>query len=140
MNLKNKRLEKSKVNNPLCSDYKPQAKKETVERNNIDSPGKNKRNRLNKKNQRKEFLSNTSNEGEKTFIGVSAKPGSTALRSKYKLKVQAQLHHKELNKEKKQKKKLTKMEPIKAVVKGSQNEVSVLEKFCIFNNKYFYFL
>ncbi|XP_075222942.1 RNA-binding protein 28 [Lycorma delicatula] len=115
LNLKKKRLEKSKVNNPLCSDYKLQVGKNTNKRYNNDLSRNDKKNKRNKKNQSKENVKDVTIDDKKSYTGVTAKPGSTSLRSKFKLKVQAQLHHKELSKEKKERKKLIKMEPIKAI-------------------------
>lgn len=100
------------MNNPLCNEFKQQSKSEQNEK---DHPNKGRR--KGKIRNRKNDKSNFTDDKEQTFIGFAAKPGPTALRSKYKLKVQANLHHKNVNTEKKEKKKLKKMKPIKTIEK-----------------------
>lgn len=114
LNLKQKRLEKSKVNNPLSAEYKL---KNEIEGNETGAPNKRKK---------KEKLKNQKNKGnyenedrQASFVGFAAKPGVTALRSNYKLKVQAKTHHKNVHQERKEKKKKRKMKPIKAIVKDA---------------------
>lgn len=84
---KAKRLELSKIRNPKCKEYNPKLKeKEKTEKKGL-----------------KRKL-NTNEEDVAQFTGITANPGATKLRSRYKLKTQAQIHHEKLKEEKKRKK------------------------------------
>lgn len=82
---RDKRLERSRVNNPKCKDFV--SKKKEVNEKVI--------------NAKKRKLDEDPTE---TFTGVAAKPGIKKMRSRYKLQTQAQIHKETLQKEKRKKK------------------------------------
>lgn len=84
---KAKRLERSKIHNPKCKQYDPKIK----EKEQTEQRGSKRK-------------LDTNEEDLEKFTGITATPGATKLRSRYKLKTQAQIHHETLKEEKKRKK------------------------------------
>lgn len=82
---KEKRLERSRTNNPTCKQYVPKVEE-------------NKEKVVNDK--KRKFQ----DDNAEAFAGVTAKPGIKKMRSKYKLHTQAQIHRDNLKKEKHRKK------------------------------------
>uniref|UniRef100_A0A6P7FCI4 RNA-binding protein 28 isoform X2 n=1 Tax=Diabrotica virgifera virgifera TaxID=50390 RepID=A0A6P7FCI4_DIAVI len=93
-----KRLEKSKQYNPVSKSFNPEEKAKV-----FHNGGKISRKDLNKRPRIENVQ--TQEEDIPKFGGVATKPGTKEkMRSRYKLNVQAKLHHENLKKEKKRKK------------------------------------
>lgn len=95
VNAKLKRLQRSRENNPLCSE------------NNNKRKGGNANGEVETK---KLKIENTDNSTKKAYTGVIAKPGENKLRSKFNVKTQAILHSQTVKKENKMKKFSKKLE------------------------------
>ncbi|KAL6258760.1 hypothetical protein P5V15_010708 [Pogonomyrmex californicus] len=86
VNAKARRLQKSRENNPLCSENKNKRKNDDTEKE-ISA----KRVKVRKLN----------DSDEKPYTGITSKLGQDKLRSKFKLKTQAELHMRAIKKQKK---------------------------------------
>ncbi|KRT79604.1 RNA binding protein [Oryctes borbonicus] len=93
---KEKRLQRSKMRNPICKDYSAEFVKEDDIKKNKQTTEFTKK-LLNKGNS---VIDTTSSE----FSGVAALPGVKKMRSKYNLKTQAKLHFENLKQAKKKRK------------------------------------
>ena len=108
VNAKQKRLQKSRENNPLWSGNKVKAKREDT---NQEIAVK----RLETENKDKFNI--------KPYTGMVGKPGENKLRSKYNLKIQAMVHSQAVKKEKKIKKSSKKLEMKRKQRIADRNEV-----------------
>jgi nucleolar protein 4 len=91
MNIKQKRLERSRARNPLYTDQhsvKHGNSRTKSLRNDEDSGQKRIENE------------NTVKEETEEFVGVTAKPGNKKLRTRFGLKAQAEIHKQSLRKDK----------------------------------------
>jgi len=109
-----RRLQNSKLKNPKCKSYNPNVIK--VNNKNEEHKGT-----------KRSFES--SEEELKEFSGVAATPGNKKMRSKFNLRTQAQIHHEQLKKEKKNKK------FVKKTLKEKQQEFTKQPKQKINKNK-----
>ncbi|PSN38981.1 RNA-binding protein 28 [Blattella germanica] len=102
MNIKQKRLEKSRTKNPLYSG-------------NVDHQ---KGGKLNSDNhERKPHESLKTEEERDSYVGVTSKPGNTKMRNRFRLKTQAKLHSQMVHKTKLKQKKQHKIEQHKQITK-----------------------
>ncbi|XP_076179662.1 RNA-binding protein 28 [Ptiloglossa arizonensis] len=110
---KQRRVEKSRENNPLWPGSKVKLKGEAT---NEEVP-------------KKKFKSEITNElNKKPYAGMVGKPGENTLRSKFKLKTQAQLHYETVKKEKKMKKSSKMLEEKKRQRNENKNEARLKQK------------
>lgn len=133
-----RRIEKSKTSNPLFNKQQP---------SNSSTENKNKKfnTENNNKNNRSTALSRKKTAELPDYTGITAKEGHTAIRSKFKLKIQSEAHQKNV----KTKKKLTmkkkrdlairnekKREPkVKSKKKNTKNDVSFSNLVNKYKNK-----
>lgn len=110
VNAKQKRLQKSRENNPLCSGNKVKTKGEDT---NQEVAAK----RIKTENEDKVNI--------KPYTGMVGKPGENKLRSKHNLKIQAMVHSQAVKKEKKIKKSSKKLEIKRKQKIADRNEVKV---------------
>lgn len=95
MNIKQKRLEKSRARNPLCTD------------DNVVKHGNKRTESL--RNDGESAQSRTENgnivtEETEGFVGLTAKPGNKKLRTRFGLRAQAEIHKQSVHKDKHKKK------------------------------------
>lgn len=115
INARRKRIEKSQENNPTWPGYKMKRKQQET----------------NEKVSTKKFKSGESSKiqkiepNKKPFTGTVGKPGENKLRSKFKLKNQAAVHHETVKKEKKLKRNSKKLEEKREHRNENKNEVKV---------------
>ncbi|XP_017892988.1 RNA-binding protein 28 [Ceratina calcarata] len=110
VNARQKRLEKSRENNPLWVGNKVKRK---MENSNADVLAKKR-------------LKNEADEANtKSYTGMIGKPGETKLRSKHNLKTQAVVHNQTVKKEKKKKKTSKKLDIKKKQKIADRKEVKV---------------
>jgi hypothetical protein len=91
MNIKQKRLEKSQAKNPLFTDQhiaKCDNKKSELQQNDDDLDQQTTQN------------SNVGQEETEEFVGVTAKPGNTKLRTRFGLQTEAKIHKQAVHKTK----------------------------------------
>ncbi|RZF45719.1 hypothetical protein LSTR_LSTR005014 [Laodelphax striatellus] len=174
INIKQKRLARSRVNNPLSKNFDPVSKaradarkEEKAQRlgqvpgeennknaagnsGNVVKNGKNKRRNRGKNSEGNVKVNNeksgessfkNKNREEEDYRGVTAKPGKTKLRAKFKLKKQALTHEASLKKNKKEQKEIKKKEmlrknPIKQKNPTSRKKVENDAHFNSLVNKY----
>lgn len=89
MNIKQKRLEKSRARNPLCTD---ENKRTESLRNDGESA------------QSRTENGNIVTEETEGFVGLTAKPGNKKLRTRFGLRAQAEIHKQSVHKDKHKKK------------------------------------
>lgn len=106
VNAKQRRIQKSRENNPLWPGNKVKRKEE---QSNDNVPPKKMK---------------TDDFEKQAYTGVVAKPGENKLRSKFKLKTQAMIHKQTVKKEKKMKKS-KKLEEREKKKTNTKNEVKV---------------
>lgn len=93
INARNKRLIKSKLNNPLSKEFNPKAPA-----GNMNKSLK----QQNKQVKHAKFRARDNSQVESEYTGVTSKPGRVdKMRSKHKLTTQARIHHETLKNEKK---------------------------------------
>lgn len=113
VNAKQKRIQKSREQNPLWPGHKEKRKadetndKKSAKKSRIESPGES---------------------DAKPYSGVVGKPGQTKLRTKFNLKSQAAVHHETVKKQKKMNKAAKKLQAKKQERQKSKNEVKVKPK------------
>lgn len=110
VNAKQKRLQKSRENNPLWSENKVKTKGEDT---NQEVAAK----RLKTENEDKFNI--------KPYAGMIGKPGENKLRSKHNLKIQAMVHDQAVKKEKRIKRSSKKLEIKRKQKIADRNEVKV---------------
>ncbi|XP_034195510.2 RNA-binding protein 28 [Osmia lignaria lignaria] len=109
VNAKQKRLQKSRENNPLCS-----------ENNNNKRKGEKADAEVTIK---KLKVGNVDKSDKKSYVGMIGKPGENKLRSKFNIKNQAILHNQTLKKEKKMKKSSKKLDIKRRANIANRNEI-----------------
>ncbi|XP_076294345.1 RNA-binding protein 28 isoform X2 [Lasioglossum baleicum] len=113
VNAKQKRIQKSRENNPTWPGNKAKRKGEAT---NEETPIK-----------RSKFGESSKSEvneaGKKPFVGMVAKQGENKLRSKFKLRNQAAVHHQTVKKEKKMKKFSQKLKEKRKNRNENKNEI-----------------
>lgn len=115
VNAKQKRLQKSRENNPLCSEN-------NSNNNNNKRKGENANAEVTIK---KLKVENVDKSDQKSYVGMIGKPGENKLRSKFNIKNQAILHNQTLKKEKKMKKSSKKLEIKRRANIANKNEIKV---------------
>ncbi|XP_076231608.1 RNA-binding protein 28 [Calliopsis andreniformis] len=110
VNAKQRRIQKSRENNPLWSGNKAKRKGEDISE---ETSGKKLK---------------MDDVDEKPFTGMVATPGENKLRSKYKLKTQAMIHKETVKKEKKMKKSSKKLEQKRRMKSDSKNEMKMKQR------------
>ncbi|CAK9809560.1 RNA-binding protein 28 [Anthophora quadrimaculata] len=128
VNAKQKRLQKSRENNPLWAGNKFKRKENTnakvPTKLETESKGKRKREDANHEVPVKRLKNEKVDESNvEPYVGMIGKPGQNKLRSKYKLKTQAMLHDQSVRKEKKIKKASKKLEIKRKQKIANQREV-----------------
>ncbi|XP_044739104.1 RNA-binding protein 28 [Chrysoperla carnea] len=133
VNAKQRRLEKSRQKNPLCKQF------------NYEDNGKNQNKQdrgVKRKFPFKEDRNENNNEknSKREYTGITSKPGMSKLRSKFKLRAQAQVHHETLKKEKSLKRKklqlLTQKQPIRQPKQKMNKRKQEKDDFSKLVNKY----
>lgn len=113
VNAKLRRLQRSRENNPLCSE------------NNNKRKGENTNEEVGTK---KLKIENIDKSNKKSYTGMIAKPGESKLRSKFNVKTQAILHSQTVKKEKKMKKSSKKLEIKRRANTANKNNIKPIQR------------